>query len=104
MDYPEDIEIDEAQQTLVGPDDIELILDADEIYIDDPGMGTPRIVNIDGETMTLDCAIDNISDIGGTEEQREWLIKMQDKADDWLDEQSELKEEETLEKMVDYDA
>lgn len=101
MDSPQDIDIYEPQQTLVGPAGIELILDADEIYLYDPGTGTPRLVNIDGETMTLDCALDNLSDIGGTDEQRDWLSEMQDKADDWLDQQCEEKDE-ALENRVDY--
>ena len=89
-DYSLDIELDVPNQTLRGPNGIRLELDASEIYPNDPGMGTPMLVCLKGETMTLNCAEDNSAALGCNEEQTEWIWEISNAANDWLDHQYTL--------------
>lgn len=82
--------ISAESQTVSGPRGIKLVLEAKEIYPSDPGMGTPRLVYWKGDTMTFDCALDNIAElIGCTYEQAEWaynwLNSLEETAGLWLD-------------------
>lgn len=77
-------------QTVQGPRGLKLELDAKEIYPSDPGMGTPRLVWFGRESMTFDCAMDNIAElIGCTYEQAEWAYNWLNSLDEtaglWLD-------------------
>lgn len=45
------------KKTLVGPYEVELVLDSDEVSFDNPGDGTPAIVRYKGGTATYACAI-----------------------------------------------
>ena len=80
-----------AEQIIRGPYGVRLELDAREIYSSDPGMGTPRLVLWNHESMTLDCALDNLADIAPESADAErvqavadWLSDMSDAADAWL--------------------
>jgi hypothetical protein len=44
------------KETLRGPDGIKLILDSSEIYPDDPGQGTPAMVEKGTSSATFWCA------------------------------------------------
>lgn len=44
------------KETLRGPDGIKLILDSSEIYPDDPGQGTPAMVEKGNNSATYWCA------------------------------------------------
>lgn len=86
-------------QVINGPKGIRLELDASEIFPDDPGMGTPRLVWVGKESMTLDCAMDNVGEIipdAKTFEDAkwayDWLKSLSDDADKWLDCQYKLKQ------------
>lgn len=89
-DSSHDIILEDSRQTLYGPGGIKLVLDAEEIHPDDPGMGTPMLVWLRGESMTLNCAEDNSRDLGCNEEQTEWIWEISDAANDWLDAQYSL--------------
>lgn len=90
------IAIDVPRQILEGPKGLRLVLNAREIFPDNPGEGTPRLIEYQGDTMTFDCALDNITDLIGASvyEQAEfaydWLISVRDEADAWLDYHSAL--------------
>ncbi len=84
-------------QTVSGPRGLRLELSAKEIYPKDPGMGTPRLVWFKGDSMTFDCALDNVAElIGCTYEQAEWaynwLNSQSERADAWLDYHHEIAE------------
>lgn len=65
------------KQTLHGPDGIRIVLDSDQIVPDDPGQGTPAMVECKGYTGTYWCAKDTGElDCGEyvlTDRQAEWL-------------------------------
>lgn len=75
----------EPKQTVYGPDRVSLRLDASQIFLDEPGDGTPMLVKIGNETMTLYCAQENAKDIGATEEQHDWICAQFDDATDWME-------------------
>jgi hypothetical protein len=49
-------DINTCKLTLCGPSGISACLDSSQIYIDDPGMGTPILLAFKGEYMTWGCA------------------------------------------------
>lgn len=84
--------IDLPCQIVEGPRGIKLHLDATEIFPDDPGQGTPRLVELGRETMTLDCAMDNGGELDTSAKSAEdaawlyaWLNRHYDRAGEWLD-------------------
>jgi len=68
-----------AKKTLRGPGGIKLVLDPAEVFPDDPGQGTPALVEYKGGTATFWCAqgegyVDSRNgDIPLTEAQSQWL-------------------------------
>lgn len=80
----------ERKQTLKGPDGIKIELDADEIYSNDPGMGTPILVSVadDGERFiaSYNCAVgeNEVDGVKLTDEQIEWLNDLDYALDTWL--------------------
>ncbi len=87
MDDSTDIDLTERFQTLHGPGGLKLELDASQIFPKDPGMGTPCLLYLNGETMTLGCAQDNSTDLGCDDEQTDWIWEIEAAADEWLDAQ-----------------
>lgn len=90
--FPRKIRIEIPFQVISGPKGIKLTLDAAQIFIDNPGMGTPRLVEYRGETMTFDCAMSNVGEIIPEADSYEdaqwaydWLGKISDDTDSWLD-------------------
>lgn len=81
--------IKNPKQILRGPGGIKLELNADQIFPGDPGLGTPRLVTINGgrHTGTLDCALGEceVDDAPLSEAQWEWLDALSIQADEWLD-------------------
>lgn len=80
-----------------GPHGLKLVLSAKEIYPDDPGMGTPRLVHYKGDTMTFDCALDNVAELlGVTYAQAEWAYQWLGDQDEaaglWLDHHTKINE------------
>jgi len=84
-------------QILRGPRGLLLELDASEIFPDDPGMGTPLLVRYKRETMTLECAMNNVGEIldnGSAEDYMwayDWLSGIYEEAEKWLDYHYEAK-------------
>lgn len=78
------------KQTIRGPGGIKLTLDASEIYPDNPGEGTPMLIEYKDETMTLNCAEDNADELGCNDVQIKWIHGICNAANDWLDTQYDL--------------
>lgn len=59
-----------------GPGGIELQLDSWEVFADDPGQGTPAMVNLKLKSATYQCAsaVGEVDDIQLTHDQKEWLL------------------------------
>ncbi len=79
-------------QQVIGPFGIRLDLDAKCISPESPGDDTPRLVWDKGESMTLDCALDNVGEIIPEAQTSEaaswayrWLESLSEMADNWLD-------------------
>ena len=92
--FIEDGSDEDRRVILTGPEDAEgnpvrLYCDADQIFPEEPGMGTPRLIEYRGETMTLDCAGHNwteISDVQPTDEMGHWIQnEATNFGDAWLD-------------------
>lgn len=47
-----------TKRTLHGPNGLRILLDSNEIYPNDPGNGTPAIVQLFGFSATYGCAAD----------------------------------------------
>ena len=79
-------------KTLRGPGDLKLILDASQIFPDDPGQGTPAIVEgPNGTSSTYWCACGTGELLGSgnayheiTAEQSDWLYKQEEAVSDFL--------------------
>lgn len=77
------------KQTLRGPNGIRVILDASEIYRDDPGQGTPMIVECGRGSGTFTAAHNEGELICGDEEvtltpeQMAWLDSLVDEVWEW---------------------
>jgi len=74
------------KQTLKGPGGIKIELDADEIFPNDPGQGTPILVNLYEGTASYNCAVSE-NEVDGIELEQiqiEWLNKLEYQIDTWL--------------------
>ena len=74
------------KQTIKGPGGIKIELDADEIYPNDPGQGTPILVVIGTQTASYNCAGDT-GECGDTfvlDNQMKWLNDLDYALDTWL--------------------
>lgn len=76
--------------TIRGPYGLVVTLDSSDIYPDDPGMGTPMLVERKGETMTLHCANYNVGELfsestGGAviDDAYSWIASFYDAACEW---------------------
>jgi len=73
---------------LKGPAGLRLILDSSEIFPNDPGQGTPAIVELtNGDTATYNCAVGEGETNDGTPltlEQVEWLNSKEDAVEKFL--------------------
>jgi len=70
---------------LTGPYGVKLILDPEEIDLDDPGQGTPALVEFKGGFASYNCAVgEGEVDRGGS------IISIPEKSVTWLDEQSPI--------------
>ena len=79
--------IEDKRMNLHGPDGLMILLRTDEIFPEDPGMGTPAVVeDADGNTATFDCASGERELDGAplSDEQIEWLDKQAGFVDSWL--------------------
>lgn len=77
----------DLKRKIKGPDRVVLHLDATEIYPDNPGNGTPIMVEYMGAFATYNCAMGE-GEIEGIELPREvmqWLDNHVNILDDWLD-------------------
>lgn len=78
------------QKILKGPGGLKLILDKDEIFPDDPGAGTPAIVECRECTATYNCAVGTGELLGNprthqlSQAQLEWLGKVEGKMEKFL--------------------
>lgn len=84
------ININLPKQIVPGPDGLRLELDASQIFPDDPGEGTPRLVcHRKGATASFDCACgEGELDCGEfplNKAQCAWLHSLCEQADAWLD-------------------
>lgn len=70
------------KRTLVGPHGIKLILDSSEINLDNPGDGTPALVNYKGGSASFNCAIGE-----GEVDAMGRIIQIPQEAIDWLNDQ-----------------
>lgn len=81
-------------RTLYGPGGIRLVLDANEIYPDDPGNGTPAMVYCNQYPGTYWCALDTGAIGGGeyvlTDAQYRWLDHHFDLVSEFVDAHSGL--------------
>jgi hypothetical protein len=76
---------------LKGPDGMTVKLDTDEIYVSDPGMGTPVLVCLgNGETASWNCATNEAETLDGTRfstglstDQKSWLDRLTPQIDEW---------------------
>jgi len=79
---------------VVRAHDLKITLDANEIYPDDPGMGTPIMVEDlkTGGTATFWCAVgEHETDEGQLEQdQVDWLDEIYDDCIAWLDLHTEI--------------
>jgi hypothetical protein len=77
-------------KTLNGPGGIRILLDASEIFPDDPGQGTPALVQLFGATGTYWCVSAEGELLEGgttrrlTPEQCRWLNDQEDVVTDFL--------------------
>ncbi len=74
------------KQTLIGPRGVKLILDPSEIFPDDPGSGTPALVEYKEQTGTYWCAL------GEGEVCCDKVVKLPVPVLDWLENQRPLVE------------
>lgn len=74
-------------QILRGPEGIKVILDASEIFPNNPGLGTPAMVHLStGDTATFNC-VDSELEVDGirlTSAQENWIRSIGDEIDNWL--------------------
>jgi hypothetical protein len=81
-----------THRTLTGPNGLKVVLDANEIYPNDPGQGTPALVTLKvGDTEytasfacassegELDCGSYQLND-----DQKDWLASVEPDVDAWL--------------------
>jgi len=86
----------ERKQKIKGPDRLILELDADEIYPDDPGMGTPVLVSIpsdfDRVFASFECAVNELEIEGFTltDAQINWLNDIEYAVNTWLSTHSKI--------------
>jgi len=59
---------------------MQLVLDTEEVFPDDPGMGTPALVHWRGATATYWCAMGT----GELDSYRDGIIQITDAQMDWL--------------------
>ena len=81
--YTKKVEIELPHQIVTGPGGIRLHLEAGEIFLNDPGMGTPLLVEYKKETMTLECALGNSGEMGCGEVQQNWISDIYEQAGEW---------------------
>lgn len=81
----------ERKQTIKGPGGLRLELDADQIFPDDPGQGTPCLLEMRDEdgrivTATFNCAIGEgeVEYVMLAEDQMNWLNELEYPVDTWL--------------------
>jgi hypothetical protein len=78
------------KQTIKGPGGLKIELDADEIFPDDPGQGTPILVSLPegGEryTATYNCAVseNEVDGIYLNDDQIDFLQNLDCELDNWL--------------------
>lgn len=75
-----------ARQRIKGPDGLILRLNAREVFPDDPGQGTPVIVEFKDGVSTFNCA-QSEGEVEGydlTSKQVDWLNDMEYAVDVWL--------------------
>lgn len=67
-------------ETLRGPGGLKLEIDSNDVFPNDPGLGTPALVLIRGCAATLACALDSgtVEHIPLTSDQIAWLEKAED--------------------------
>jgi hypothetical protein len=83
---PTRIDILNPKQTINGPDGIKLHLDAEQVFIDNPGQGTPCMIQLKNEWATLNCVVGE-GEVGyeyPNAPQIKWLHSIEEKADEWL--------------------
>ena len=88
--------IQDSLVVLKGPR-MSLTLDASEIYLNDPGQGTPCLVDFDnGDGGTFTCVSETGEAFDGyqlDDEQKEWLSVFSEDVARWLIYQTELAKE-----------
>lgn len=89
--YSKTIDKESKHQTIMGPRGIKLVLDASQIFPNNPGDGTPCLIYYKRETMTLECGTQNVGEIIPEAESYEdaewaydWINSLYDAADEWL--------------------
>jgi hypothetical protein len=77
-------------KTLQGPQGIKLILDKSQVFPDDPGAGTPAMVELKKASSTYWCAINEGELLTHNEpvtlssKQLQWLHELEDFVNDYL--------------------
>lgn len=75
-------------KTLLKGPDITVEMDTEEIYPNDPGMGTPVLIELDnGDTGTWNYVTSEGETADGTqltEEQKEWLNSITPTVEQWM--------------------
>ena len=79
-----------VKKSVVGPGGLVLCYDAEQVYPDDPGLGTPLLVSMpfSNKTGTYWSAMETghlDGDIALTPKQNEWLRRMEGDVSDWLE-------------------
>lgn len=86
------ISLNYRQQRLRGPNGLVLALDADQIFPNDPGQGTPAILILGrnsgvSASGTFNCAIGE-GEVEGVQldsDQMRWVLELENEVDGWLE-------------------
>lgn len=73
-------------EIIKGPGALCIELDSGQIFLDDPGQGTPLLVTLGGLTSSFNC-VSGEGEVDGkllNQEQKEWLESKADYCDEWL--------------------
>ena len=65
---------------------LKVVLDKSQVFLDDPGQGTPAMVYLGNHSGTYYCAVETglVDDHELTKEQVAWLDGLDEKIDDYL--------------------
>ena len=74
-----------SNQIIKGPGGLVLELDARQIFPNDPGLGTPALLSLEGCTATFWCALNEceVEFISLTAAQQTWLDSLEDAVNSW---------------------